>query len=206
MEIKTIREIYTLEYIDKDNCNLVLGVILNSNKIDKMPQVIFQLINLQELWLNQNLITNIPDSIGNLTNLKLLSLHNNLISEIPDSIGNLTKLEKLYLGFNKIKHIPKTVVNLNCWVISLDSNKLCSLPIELANKQINLSLSESSYEDLNNLDEECKLLIIDYLNNPLLNLPIGLQVLKLYNPIIELNKIKIPFGCDLFVNGKIINI
>jgi Leucine-rich repeat (LRR) protein len=201
MKIKRIRELNTFEYVEVDNYNSVLDVILNDNKINKIPKIIFELNNLENLCLDQNLITEIPNSIGKLINLKFLSLHNNLITDIPDSIGNLTKLEKIHLGYNKIKYLPKTFANLILCEISLDNNKLCGLPIELANKHIKLLLSESSYENIDNLDENCNLLIIDYLKSPLLNLPMNLQVLKLYNPIIDLNKIKIPFGCRLYVNG-----
>ena len=228
MKIKTIGQLNTFEYITNDNCYLVSAVILNDNKINKIPKIIFELNNLENLCLDQNLITEIPDSIGklinlkslsltnnfivhmpdtisNLTNLKFLSLHNNLITGIPDSIGNLTKLEKLHLGYNKIKYLPKTFANLILCEISLDNNKLCGLPIELANKHIKLLLSESSYENIEDLDEDCELLIIDYLKSPLLNLPMNLQIIKLHNPIIDLDKIKIPFGCRLYVDGIIID-
>jgi len=200
MIIKRIEELSIFEYIADDNYHLVLDVILNNYKINRIPKIIFGLNNLEKLCLNQNLIREIPDSIGKLINLKFLSLHNNFITNIPDSIGDLTKLEKLYLGYNKIKYLPKTFANLILCEICLDNNKLRGLPIELVNKQ-KLLLSESSYENIENLDENCDLLIIDYLKSPLLNLPMNLQVLKLYNPIINLNKIKIPFGCSLYING-----
>ncbi len=210
------------EYVGVDNYHLVLDVILNDNKINKIPKIIFCLNNLEKLCLHQNLITEIPDSIDKLINLKFLSLNNNLITNMPDSIGKLINLKFLGMHNNLITNIPDSIGKLiNLKFLGMHNNlitnipdsignltkleKLCSLPIELVNKHLKLLLSESSYENMENLDENCNLLIIDYLKSPMLNLPMNLQVLKLYNPIIDLDKIKIPFGCRLCVDGLYIS-
>jgi Leucine-rich repeat (LRR) protein len=200
-----LNNLKSLDTINDNDNDLIFVIMLNNQNIDKVPHKIIYFNNLTTLCLDQNFITQIPDFICEMTNLKFLSLHNNLLTELPQSIGNLTKLEKLYLGFNRIKYIPSTMANLNCEEISLDNNELCGLPLALAKTQTKFSLSESSYENLNNLDPDCEFIIIDYLSTPLLNLPINLQILKLYNPVIEISNVKIPFGCEFYVDGKKIN-
>ena len=76
------------------------------------------------------------------------------------------------------------------------------MALNILSKTKMFSISETSYENLDNLDEKCELLIIDYLKRPLLNLPINLKIIKLFNPVISFDNVKIPFGCELYVNGK----
>ena len=84
-----------------------------------LPSEIFQLPNMEVIWLNSNNITgSIPSELGHATNLLALDITgNHLTGEIPSTIGDLTKLKVLMLGGNGLQgpesireFISKTVV------------------------------------------------------------------------------------------------
>ncbi len=92
---------------------------------------IFELTNLQLLWLSNNQIKEIPKEIGKLTNLQNLYLSNNQIKILPKEIGELTNLQVLYLSNNQIKILPKEIGKLtNLQDLSFDNNQIKILPKE----------------------------------------------------------------------------
>ncbi len=95
-------------------------LLISSNQIAIIPESIGQLTNLTWLDLSSNQIAIIPESIGQLTNLTELSLSSNQIAIIPESIGQLTNLTALILSFNQITKIPESIAklsNLKCLVL-----------------------------------------------------------------------------------------
>jgi Leucine-rich repeat (LRR) protein len=108
-------------------------------------------------------------------------LINNYLESLPDSIGDLPKLDELYLSENKLRALPQNIFNIR--FVHIRSN---------------------GYQ-INNLDPECEFIIINSLGDPLTNLPMGLKELWLDSPLVELDQIKIPFGCKIYVNGKLKN-
>jgi hypothetical protein len=74
-----------------DSSLLFTGTNMKSGGI---PPVIFQLENLQELYLNNQGIQMIPTDIENLRNLRVLSLtHCLMLQSIPASIGLLPNIK-----------------------------------------------------------------------------------------------------------------
>lgn len=180
---------------EKYNGLKILSIVRPNSKLYSVPENILGLKFLKSLTLNDNFILDISPICESLIKLCNLNLFGNRITWIPSSIKNLTKLITLDLSDNLITTLPSEMKELNCVEIHLDFNKITCLPISLAEKHFNLS--ESSYENLDNLDSECEYLSIDYLKRPLTNLPTGLKVLRLFSPIVSLNKVKIPFGCKV---------
>src|SRR5258706_9870417 len=66
----------------------------------QLPSEIWQLTNLESLYLNNNQLSQLPIEIGQLTNLESLHLSNNGLSQLPAEIGQLTNLEWLRLDNN----------------------------------------------------------------------------------------------------------
>ena len=89
--------------INISNNNTFLDLF--NHKLTKIPKLIGNRINLQNLYLSNNNITKIPKSIGNLINLKELYLCNNNLIKIPKTIGNLINLQDLYLNNNRIMYL-----------------------------------------------------------------------------------------------------
>jgi len=102
-----------IDRLQQEDIDKINELNLGNKKLDKLPNNIGNLINLQKLWIDTNQISEIPYSIGNLTNLQELWIYNNKITEIPDSIGNLANLQQFYCYWNQISEIPKWLVNMN---------------------------------------------------------------------------------------------
>ena len=155
---------------------------LSGKNLTVFPNSICKLINLQFLKLDKNQITSIPPDIENLINLRYLHLHDNQINNLPPEIGNLVNLRKILLRRNKIKNILDDILKIKEKVI----------------------IDETGY-DIDNLDLECEFLILYELGVPLTNLPINLKEIWIYSPLIDIDQLKIPFGCKVYVDNVLIN-
>ena len=102
----------------------------------------------------------------------------------------------LDLRWFKLSSLPVEIGNLvNLKVLHLDNNKLTSLLAEILNIKKSLIIDETSYE-INNLSLDTEILIFNKLSIELTNLPITLKEIWL-NGGININLIKIPFGCEI---------
>ncbi|GAA3508923.1 hypothetical protein GCM10022393_21000 [Aquimarina addita] len=150
----TVNQLINLEYL-----------IINGNNTEDLPDELWEVPNLKELWLrgalrgplketvgnalpltslflDGGLTGNIPKELGLLENLVFLSLgSNNFIGSIPEEIGTLDKLYSLTLSNNELSgEIPESLGNLSeTFWLSLSSNNLTG--------QI-----PSSFENLNNIE------------------------------------------------------
>lgn len=77
-----------------------------------LPESLFQLSQLEELYLDNNALTKIPDKIAQLKKLKILSLYSNHLDSLPLSATSLPVLETLNLSKNKLREIPEDVTHL----------------------------------------------------------------------------------------------
>lgn len=86
---------------------------LSGQQLKKVPDYVFNYVNLEELDVSNNQITgNIQSQIGNLKNLKVLKANNNLMTGVPAEIGGLQKLQTLNLSNNSITGLPNELGNL----------------------------------------------------------------------------------------------
>jgi Leucine-rich repeat (LRR) protein len=171
---------------------------LSDNKLTVLPKEISTLTNLQSLNLSWNSLTVLPKEISTLTNLQSLDLSWNSLTVLPKEIGTLTNLQSLDLSWNSLTVLPKEIGTLtNLQLLYLSSNKLIDLPKEIKDltKLIKLYINESSYQ-IDNLDPECEILVLVSIKNKISNLPCCLKELYLKKNI-DINMIKIPFGCEI---------
>jgi len=91
---------------------LVTEVNLYRKNLRTLPPEIWNLTNLETLYLSFNQIKTLPPEIGNLTNLKVLFLSRNKLTTLPPKIGKLKNLEELYLGDNELTTLPPEIGNL----------------------------------------------------------------------------------------------
>lgn len=94
-------------------------LILQKNKITKIPIEIRSLKNLEELDVSYNKINYIPKEIVELKNLKKLNISNTKIKSLPLEIFEMDQLEILDIRNTKIpsqfismleKHLPNTLI------------------------------------------------------------------------------------------------
>ena len=110
---------------------------LRGNQISTIPAELGQLNQLQNLYLSYNKISTIPTEIGQLTKIQYLDLTNNEIIEIPAEIGKLTQLKELTLYNNKISVIPAEIGKLTqLQNLNLGSNQIKVIPAELQDLEI----------------------------------------------------------------------
>eukprot|EP00562_Extubocellulus_spinifer_P013816 CAMPEP_0178558590 /NCGR_PEP_ID=MMETSP0697-20121206/10490_1 /TAXON_ID=265572 /ORGANISM="Extubocellulus spinifer, Strain CCMP396" /LENGTH=2669 /DNA_ID=CAMNT_0020191701 /DNA_START=259 /DNA_END=8268 /DNA_ORIENTATION=- len=88
---------------------------LTSNNLERIPDELYDLVNLEDLYLNYNGIQGtLSTRIGKLTNLKSLFLfHNKLSGEIPTQVGYLKNIETFALAENHMSGtIPTELTSL----------------------------------------------------------------------------------------------
>lgn len=97
--------------------------------LEKLPESIGELKELEYINVNLTPLKNIPESIGNLKNLKYLYAAATSIAAVPESIGNCESLIILDLHSTKITMIPDSVTKLkNLKSLDLGYTKITSLP------------------------------------------------------------------------------
>lgn len=77
-----------------------------------LPDAIFQLMQLETLFLNGMTIPALSVGFGSLINLKKLNIYGCGLQEFPDSVGRFRRLEVLNLENNALTTMPKSVLNL----------------------------------------------------------------------------------------------
>ena len=66
------------------------------DKLTKIPDNIFDLVQIEELYISYNQLTHIPNDIGKLKNLKILEFQDNNIKTLPNSMSNLDSLSEIH--------------------------------------------------------------------------------------------------------------
>ena len=79
---------------------------LSGNKLQKLPEELFELESLKYLDLSNNQLKQIPVSIYKLKRLEYLRLDGNCLSQIPIELCRCKHLKTLHLERNQLKKIP----------------------------------------------------------------------------------------------------
>src|SRR6266704_5774216 len=96
---------------DDDNRLIKLG--LSGLALTQLPPELWQLTNLQELYLDNNQLSQLPPEIGQLTNLQMLRLDQNQLNQLPLEIGQLINLQELSLFQNQLSQLPRELWRLS---------------------------------------------------------------------------------------------
>jgi len=174
MIIYNLKELCELE--EKDYSR-IYKVQLSNCKLTFIPDIIFELKNLLVLDLSNNLLTSIPNNVCELTQLEVLILSNNNLTSLPENFSSYKKLKQIYLPQNKLSCLSSNIKNVK-----------------------NIYTFASSFENINNLSDDCEFLQIVNLDVKLDNLPIGLKELRLIEPMVNTSDIKLPLNCDFYIN------
>lgn len=107
---------------------------LGNNQLSDLPKEFANLKELRMLSMQRCQLTKIPEVLFKLNNLHTLNLSRNKIESIPESIDLLTGLKNLTLAKNQIKTIPSTIGNLNrLSILELRGNLISKIPTEMSN-------------------------------------------------------------------------
>ncbi|XP_059644442.1 TMV resistance protein N-like [Cornus florida] len=94
-------------------------------KLEKFPEILWDMVHLSELYLDRTAIKEVPSSsIEHLTSLTLLDLSEcKNLSSLPENICGLSCLKTLKLsGCSKLEELPERLGNLKC-LVELHANK-----------------------------------------------------------------------------------
>ncbi|XP_022809943.1 uncharacterized protein LOC111346958 [Stylophora pistillata] len=82
------------------------SLYLSGHSLHELPAALFELTELEELFLSENKLTTIPENMGKLNNLTVLIVRRNQLSVFPTSLTQLKKLKELNIRDNKLTTIP----------------------------------------------------------------------------------------------------
>lgn len=91
-------------------CQKLTVLDLSSNNLNKVPEALASLVNLQQLYLNDTFIDFVPANFGRLHNLKILELRDNMLNTLPKSFKRLNLLQRLDLSNNELGEIVSLFV------------------------------------------------------------------------------------------------
>ena len=102
-----------------------LSLNLSHNRLEKLPDIFLQLINLTCLYVNKNRLSSLPESIGYLKRLQELDLRNNQL-KVLDVVRKLPELRKLLVEGN-----PLTLVEIRSLIKHVDTTTR-SISVDIA--------------------------------------------------------------------------
>ena len=171
VKLYTLKELQTNEHLFKldslpKNLNTVLRLNLSGTGIKKIPEIVFNMKNLQELDLSQNGLNNI-EGIEKLDKIQYLNLGMNNFNNFPLEITKLKHLKEIGLWWNNFKNFPDDFYMNNTELEALDITSLYEFDFEnnLAKihqfknlKRLNLGANlipklTLNFKNLNNLEE-----------------------------------------------------
>ncbi|ORX83717.1 L domain-like protein [Anaeromyces robustus] len=116
------------------NITSLTDLYLVNDKITTISKKIHFLKNLKRFDIRTNELTTLPHEIRKLKNLKYLKLSHNNITSVPTSIKYLKSLTTLYLNSCKLTSFPNEILHLTkLQTLLLGSNKLRSIPSDIEN-------------------------------------------------------------------------
>uniref|UniRef100_A0A2C9UZ40 Disease resistance RPP13-like protein 1 n=1 Tax=Manihot esculenta TaxID=3983 RepID=A0A2C9UZ40_MANES len=107
---------------------------LSSTSIERLPEVVSSLYNLQTLILHEcKYLAVLPDSIGNLSNVRYLNLFRTSIRRLPESMVGLCNLRTLILqGCRNLVQLPTNMGRLICLNhLDIGETKLQEMPLKM---------------------------------------------------------------------------
>lgn len=139
----SMRELPQLASLQVVNCGLtsvpdlrnlpdLLSLVLDSNRIDSLPEGFGEAAGLRTLSLRQSRLRSLP-SYWNLPELQYLDLRGNDIRELPEGMSWLGSLTTLDLTDNDFQELPPAILRLrNLTWLYLSRNRLDTLPEDIS--------------------------------------------------------------------------
>ncbi len=138
-EIKTPDSVTPSDDVPKkENQQISKKLDLSSQNLDRIPEYIFGLKNLEELDVSDNKLTGaIQAEIRNLQNLKILNASFNQMTGVPAEIGQLSNLEILNLSNNQLTGLPYELGNLQkLKIFNISENDYSELDLKIITEKL----------------------------------------------------------------------
>ena len=157
---------------------------LDKNQLTSLPESLGDLEHLRTLRLALNKLTFLPESISKLRSLVDLNVRNNQLASLPDSVGNLSNLRFLTLDSNRLSALPESVGSLGLLSLSLDANRLTSIPHLSSPHLLVLRVAKNRLRNLPDLRGKTKLRVLSVHDNRLETLSQSSGGLKALNVVL----------------------
>jgi Leucine-rich repeat (LRR) protein len=144
------------------------------NKLEKLPEIVFELSALTILDMSFNSLTTVVSGpFRQLKNLRELNLANNSLVSLPDEIGQLASLEVLSVESNLLKKLPELGSLKSLTTLIAYDNKLQAAPRNLPASLETIDLSRNDLTSLSGSNVCCipSLKTLDLSSNRLVELP-----------------------------------
>lgn len=159
----------------------VVSLKLVNNHLRKLPNELFQAMQLRRLDLSQNLLETVQADILALPNLEYLCLAHNRLREIPDTTNWTPSLLTLDLSENHLTTLPVGIQYSAVEILNLSKNQFTTVPKCLCRIRTLTSLDLSYMpvsswpKEMENLD---KLVNLNLSNTSIADLPRGDGVIR----------------------------
>ncbi|MBJ6111784.1 leucine-rich repeat domain-containing protein [Hymenobacter sp. BT523] len=172
-------EVLRLDFWTEDYPGKTLYQLIRTDitlpRLEQLPQSIYQLTNLKELYASGNAIQTLSEEFGKLTGLQKIDLVFNQLTALPESLGQLTQLHILNLSENQLTFLPENLGQLaHLQELNLMGNELTTLPESLGQLSELHTLNLMSNELMavpEVLGRLTQLHALDFMNNQLTVLP-----------------------------------
>ena len=99
-----------------------------------IPEVVFSMQHLTELWLSNNNLTEVPAQVQQLDSLQVLAIDGNELTSVCPELGQMPQLRRLLLGGNKLSELPAEVSGMTDLLeLTLDRNAFTEFPLPVTN-------------------------------------------------------------------------
>ena len=124
---------------------------LSRNNLQKIPDEVSCLVNLEILKVEQNHLMTIPATLGSLKSLQILDVSNNNLSNLHQELFGISSLKILKLHSNRIMELPSTMGSMkNLQSINFSCNQIAHLPDSFCSSSnlVHVDVSNNSLEEL----------------------------------------------------------
>jgi Leucine-rich repeat (LRR) protein len=108
-------------------CVGVTELVLNNNRLSRLPHELFALPNVRVARFEFNELVDLPAEIGQWSaSLEVLVANNNRLKKLPPQMGRLKRLRQLNLHCNQLVTLPTSLLELDVRVFTLHANPALS--------------------------------------------------------------------------------
>lgn len=109
---------------------------LDGNKIEKIPNDLVHLTQLQSLLLRKNQINDLPEGVPGPSHAELTLFHisSNKLRRLPMSLVKCPALERIYANGNEISDLPSLELILTLKYCNLSNNKIVNISSAFAER------------------------------------------------------------------------
>ena len=127
------------------------GRIKNDFRLHAVPNDVWKLLHLTELWLDNHSLGWLPSELGDLVQLEVLSVGGNSMEELPAEICKLTKLRRFVASRNVLTTLPENFHHLQLLSdvdLSFNSFSVFPMALTMLPRLLTLQLQKTDISEL----------------------------------------------------------